>query len=230
MNSKFTESISVLDRSALKLIAAASMLIDHIGTVFFNAVWMRCVGRLAMPIFCFFVAEGFYYTSDRLKYLKRMGLFALISELPFDLAFYGEFPYWGHQNVMCTFFLAILAMYAFQELTVEFDGDKGKYIGIGAALLCSAAAIFLKTDYSSFGVALVFIFFVLKDRGLIVQNVAALICQLIVRGEGIHVWAMASAIPLMMYNGEKGRNLKWFFYCLYPGHLLILGMIKYAIR
>lgn len=228
MNEKtFLEKIRVLNRTTLKLIAVVSMLIDHMGAVLFDDLyWMRAVGRLAMPIFCFFIAEGYYHTRDRKKYLLRMGLFALIAELPFDLAFNGTPFFWGHQNVMCTFFLAISAMWAFDEITLRNEGKKGRILGALAAFGVAIAATLLQTDYGAFGVAMVFLFHILRENGLLVQNIGALIYQFFARGAGIQAFAMLSAIPLMMYNGKKGRPLKWFFYCFYPGHLLILWAIK----
>ena len=144
----------VLDGTALKLIAMVSMVIDHVGAVFFPAAaWMRMVGRLAMPVFSFCVAEGFAHTRDKKKYLLRMGVFALLSEVPFDLAFEGRVGP-GHQNIMLTFFLALTR-------TV------GYYCATGR-----------------------------------------------------------SFIPLALYNGRRGRGLKWLFYAFYPGHLLVLYAIK----
>ena len=120
-------------------------------------------------------------------------------------------------------------MMAYQECIARFSGNLCKITGICGALLCALATIFLRTDYNAFGVALVFIFFVFKDRGLLIQNLVALMYQMMTRGDGIQAWAMASAVPLMMYNGEKGRELKWFFYCFYPGHLLLFYLIKCLI-
>ena len=81
----------ILDGTMLKLIAMTSMVFDHAGDLFFHdQLWMRMIGRLAMPLFSFCIAEGYRYTKDRKKYLLRMGLFALISEIPFDLAFAGK--------------------------------------------------------------------------------------------------------------------------------------------
>ena len=222
----FLEKIRILDRAQLKLFAVFCMVIDHLGVIFFDdALWMRCIGRLAMPIFCFFVAEGYYHTHDRKRYLLRMGLFALISELPFDLAFYGQFPYWRHQNVMFTFFLAIAAMYAYQEIMARRSDNVGKILGIAAVLGCAFLAVFCFTDYNASGVAIVFLFFIMKDRGLLAQNGAVLMYQLFIMGAGTQAFSMLSSVPLMMYNGEKGRKLKWFFYCFYPAHLLLFGVI-----
>ena len=92
-----------LDVTVLKLIAVVSMLIDHIGYVFFPSVrLLRIIGRLAMPIYCFCVSEGLIHTSSRKNYLLRVIIFALISELPFDFAFNGGFKL-GDENVMFTF-------------------------------------------------------------------------------------------------------------------------------
>lgn len=93
-----------LSGTALKRIACLSMLIDHIGAALLenglfrqNAVWqggvrldfvMRMAGRLAFPIYCFLLVEGFVHTHDFRKYVLRMLGFALLSEFPFDWAFF----------------------------------------------------------------------------------------------------------------------------------------------
>ena len=83
--------IGILDGTLLKLIAMISMVFDHVGDNFFpGQTWMRIVGRIALPVFAFCIAEGFSHTHDRMKYLVRMGIFALISEVPFDLVTSGK--------------------------------------------------------------------------------------------------------------------------------------------
>ena len=87
-----------------------SMVFDHVGDMFFpDAMWPRMIGRLAMPVFSFCIAEGFTHTKDKKKYLCRIGIFALISEIPFDLAFEGKVGF-SHQNIMLAFFLAVAAL------------------------------------------------------------------------------------------------------------------------
>ena len=118
------KKLQVLDGTALKLIAMVSMVIDHVGAVFFPAAaWMRMVGRLAMPLFSFCVAEGFAHTRDKKKYLLRMGVFALLSEVPFDLAFEGRVGP-GHQNIMLTFFLALLALTLYDRIRGGADAER----------------------------------------------------------------------------------------------------------
>jgi len=100
-----------IDAFTLKMIAAVTMLIDHVGYIFFpQYVLLRIIGRISFPIFAFLIVEGFMHTRDVKKYIFRMIIFALITEIPFDFAFYGTFN-WGHQNVLVTFLLALVAMY-----------------------------------------------------------------------------------------------------------------------
>ena len=101
----------LLTGTGLKLIAMASMVLDHLGDNFFpGAVWMRALGRIAMPVFAFCVAEGFIHTHDRMRYFRRLGLFGVVSEVPFDLVTAGKLLEFGHQNIMASFFWAILAL------------------------------------------------------------------------------------------------------------------------
>lgn len=218
-----------LDRTMLKLIAVISMITDHIGFVLFPAqIWMRLVGRLAMPIFSFFISEGFCHTSDRKKYLLRIGAFALISELPFDLAFFGRFEL-SSQNVMFTFFLAVAALLAY-----DFFSKKGGQLwtaaGYISVFIIAIAAFKMKTDYDMFGVILVFIFYFFREKGAFFRNSAAALFQMLVKTNIYSNYAALSFFPLMMYNGKKGAGLKWFFYIFYPGHLLILFVVSKIVR
>ena len=96
----------------LKMIAIIAMFIDHLGAVIFpEYIELRIIGRIAFPIFAYTLVEGFVYTHDVFKYMKRLGVLALLSEIPFDLAFFGTPLEFGHQNVFFTLFLGILMLY-----------------------------------------------------------------------------------------------------------------------
>ena len=107
------------DRISAQTAGDAGHDCDHIGAVFFPEIpLLRWIGRLAMPVLCFFIGEGLRHTRSPRRYLLRLTGFALLSELPFDLAFYGGIE-WGHQNVYFTLALGLLALWAIQSRGME---------------------------------------------------------------------------------------------------------------
>ena len=230
------KKFQVLDGTMLKIIAMISMVFDHVGDVFFpNALWMRMVGRLAMPIFAFCIAEGYIHTRDKRKYLIRMGIFALVSELPFDLAFSHKVFELGHQNIMLTFFIAILALAIHDKILGGKDPGREKVgagrfmLGFLAVIVMGGIAIFLRADYTFFGVGAVYLFYLLRSKTHWFRCFVGVVYRSILRTMGYYITTGLSIIPLLMYNGKKGRGLKWLFYVFYPGHLLLLFIIKTLI-
>jgi len=203
----------------LKWIAMICMLIDHMGAVLFpQYIQMRIIGRLAFPIYCFLLVEGAVHTSDIRKYEKRLLLFAVLSELPFDLAFYGKVSL-GHQNVFFTLLLGLVVIEQYQR-------KREKLNNVLIFILAMVAAEILHTDYGAGGIVLIFCFFVLYQNVFIKQAVFILANSLIY-GIGVQIYAGLAAIPMLLYNGKRGPGMKYFFYIFYPAHLLILYLIKY---
>ncbi len=100
----------------LHMLAMLFMLFDHMWiTVVRGNDWMNCLGRLAFPIFAFLIVEGYMHTSDFKKYIRRMFLFALISEIPFNLVSAGSVIYPFHQNVLWTFLLSLLCIHLIEK-------------------------------------------------------------------------------------------------------------------
>ena len=226
----------VLDGTMLKLIAMVSMVFDHVGDIFFpGLMWPRMIGRLAMPLFSFCIAEGFAHTRDKKKYLLRMGLFALISEIPFDLAFEGKIGF-GHQNIMLTFFLSILGLMLFDAIRGGKDNKEKKIpfwrtgLGVLAVALLALASLVLHADYTAFAVIAVFLFYLLRQKHPLVRSAAGVAFLALTRTMGYYCATGFSFIPLALYNGKKGRGLKWLFYVFYPGHLLLLAVIKAVLK
>lgn len=226
----------ILDGTTLKLIAMISMVFDHAGDMFFpDVMWPRMIGRLAMPIFSFFIAEGFSHTRDRKKYLCRLGIFALISEIPFDLAFEGKIGF-SHQNIMLSFFLAVVALMLYDWIqggtkSEENHASIGKTVlDVIAVAAIAALSLLLRADYTIFAVIAVSLFYVLRQKHPLVRTGVGVAFLALTRTVGYYCTTGLSFIPLAMYNGKKGKGLKWLFYGFYPGHLLLLAAIKHIMR
>ena len=211
--------------TALKWIAVISMLIDHTAEVLMNhnaaltePIWaqiyvlMRGIGRIAFPIYAFLLVEGFLHTRDVKKYLTRMFLFAVVSEIPFDLAVFHTPFYWGYQNVFFTLFLGLLALAGIRWGT-------GLWKQALALIMCVGAAQLINCDYGAFGVFFIVLLYMTRydKKTQTVLGALSLVWEL----PGILAF-----IPIRLYNGTRGRcGNKYFFYAFYPAHLLILWMI-----
>ena len=203
----------------LKLLAMLAMTADHIGAVFFPEIpLLRWIGRLAMPVLCFFIGEGLRHTRSPRRYLLRLTGFALLSELPFDLAFYGGIE-WGHQNVYFTLALGLLALWAIQS-----RGMEGWLLALTAAL----AAELLGCDYGMYGVLLI----LLLDRfhrARSEQLAGAALLNLAFFGLQTQTLSLIALPLLWLYNGKRGRDDRRLFYLYYPVHLCVLGILRFVL-
>ena len=217
----------LLTGTGLKLIAMASMVLDHLGDNFFpGAVWMRALGRIAMPVFAFCVAEGFIHTHDRMRYFRRLGLFGVVSEVPFDLVTAGKLLEFGHQNIMASFFWAILALLCFEAVTGP-SPSRGRFaLGVGVLLLFVAASLPLGLDYNMVAVGLICIYYLLRHKALALRNAVAMVYHALLRNVGIYWFGLLGFLPIFLYNGQRGKGLKWLFYGFYPGHLLLIYLLR----
>lgn len=214
-----------LSGDVLKCIAMVTMLIDHFTHVYLSYTsdiyWiLRGIGRLAFPIYCFLLVEGFRHTSDYVQYLVRMGLFALIAEIPFDLALYGVPFYWGYQSVMLTMFIGLAGLGAYRWCV-------NRQLPIYAMLAAVAAIVtawLVDCDYGAEGVLLIFLFYLFQYAP--VKRAVALGVWCVLFG-GLEVWGAFAVIPIALYNGERGNSgrwFKWFGYLFYPVHLFLLWL------
>ena len=214
-----------LDGTVLKLIACLSMFMDHLGAVCFSGMMgFRIIGRLAFPIYCFLLVEGAVHTHDMKKYILRMGIFALISEVPFDLAFYHRVVYTGHQNVFFTLGLGLLAIWFLEHPIEQLDIPDVLYkllVIIAAGLI----AEFFNTDYGFTGIAVICIFYYLRGQPQLKYPIAAI---LLAAMGGVEFYAVLALIPILLYNGQRGRQTKvmqYGFYIFYPAHLLLIAAL-----
>lgn len=105
--------------------------------LYYLDIIMRLIGRIAFPIFCFLLVEGFLHTHNKFKYAIRLAVFALISDIPFDLAFKNKPFDFSYQNVFFTLFIALLVLVGFEAVRERF-GDK-KWLPISAVAGAIAA-------------------------------------------------------------------------------------------
>ncbi|SFL10472.1 TraX protein [Lachnospiraceae bacterium KH1T2] len=203
---------------SLKMLAVITMAIDHAGMCLFPQLrWMRLVGRLAFPIYCFLIVEGVHNTRDEKKYLGRMIAFAIISEIPFDLAISHRMFYPGYQNVFFTLALGLGMVIALRKYRNDL------YLQIISVITALGMAEALKTDYSWRGVLLILLFYLGRNAEL-VRNVGLM--EMFFKVMSISErFASFALIPISLYNGKKGPGLKYFFYLFYPVHLLVIYFI-----
>ena len=211
------ESKSGLTAAHLRLLALGLMLIDHTGRVLFpGQVWMIALGRLAFPIFAFQTAEGYHHTHNFRRYCLRLALFALVSEIPFNLMISGTALFPGHQNVMLTLLLGLLSCRAWDR--------KDGWILI-FTLLAGALA---RCDYGFQGVLTVLLFHVCRDRKWELLLGLLMLCISRYGFPTLQLFSVLAWIPICFYNGQKGPGGKWLQYAsyiFYPAHLLLLGLI-----
>ncbi|MDO4621363.1 MAG: TraX family protein [Eubacteriales bacterium] len=225
-----------LNENAIKIIACISMFIDHFAAAFsignFPELLLRWViGRLAFPLFCFTLVEGFLHTRNLRKYLLRLILAALISEVPFDLVFFHEPFYTGYQNTLFTLTCGLLLLQLLQLIREHVRTNSPlprlllSAVSIGAF---AAAAEFLHFDYGYSGILCIAAIYIVRTCFIFPLYMA-------------EVWgcfglnlpyftlpcAFLAVIPICFYTGKRGRrDLKWFFYLFYPCHLLLLFLIR----
>ncbi len=207
-----------LNSYQLKCIAIITMVIDHVGAVLFPYhMIFRCIGRISFPIFCFLLAEGFYHTKNVPKYIIRLGLFALLSEIPYDLTFRHIYLEFSRQNVFFTLMVGMVLMYMLEKT----NSVMVKAVDV---LLAMWIAETLRSDYGARGILLIMVYYYFRDNKAMKSALG--VGWNFIWTSAVQKYGAFATIPIMMYNGEKGRNLKYVFYAFYPLHLLILYVIS----
>jgi hypothetical protein len=211
----------------LKIIALTTMIIDHYGAIFQSSeLIFRYIGRLAFPIYCFLIVEGYFYTKDVKKYATKLLIFALISEIPFDYAFFGRID-WSHQNIFFTLFIGLIAIFL-----LDNPKNKNSFNSLIIILAATSLANFLNTDYSFIGIIYILAFYKTKsysrlNRVLIVGAIMFITNYL--STSYIQQFSLLALPIIFLYNGKQGLKIKalqMFFYIAYPLHLAIFAIIN----
>ncbi len=210
-----------LSSFGLKMIAIFTMTIDHMGFILFpQALWMRGIGRLAFPIFCFALTEGFMHTHDLKRYMRRMLVVGLLAEIPFNLAESGKIFSIEHQNVFFTLLIGLVMLYYCEKVS-------GTVMKAEIVIVSMFVAEFLHTDYGALGVLLIAIYWFAREHKwyrLLLGGGWNFLFGIPIQDAGVF-----AILPIALYNGKKGRSMGYFFYLYYPIHLLILYGISQVI-
>ena len=240
----------------LKWIAMLTMLIDHTGAV---VVWpfieahpeihgsgdnlkltglvmlyfmMRLIGRIAFPIFIFLLIQGFSKTHNRIMYFVRLLLFAIISEIPFDLAFTlrgedvraGQLVEFSYQNVFFTLAFGLISISLIDAIDNLCKEPSLRMIGILLTALGAMAIAYLsRADYDMMGIVAIILAYAFRDNK-VKQMLACIVTLSVV--SVIEVVALLGLPFVLKYNGERGPGNKYLFYAFYPVHLLMLVGIR----
>lgn len=264
----------IISSDILKIVAIVSMLIDHVAaglipfqyatkdypfgldkdglTMLYNV--MRNIGRLAFPIFCFLLVEGFMYTRSRSKYLRNLLIFAFISEIPFDLCLVDSYnvsfltlsdipgkmqDFMADQNVYFTLAIGLIAIWVMDSFwkkvvpgydVVLYGKLRNIAVITSVITICAACAvaILLGTDYNFHGVLLISIFYLFRRFPILPEAAGYIEMMGLYREQ----WALPSYILMILYNGKRSMTLKrfkYFFYAFYPVHILIIYIIRCII-
>lgn len=219
---------------ALHIWAMLLMLCDHLQlTLLPDLPILRCVGRLAFPLFAFMAVEGYLHTRSLKKYLLRLLMLAVISEIPFDLLVSGSVFDPMHQNVIWTIILGLYCIRAFENISADLK----KMLSAVVIIASLAAAIIASVDYSSAGVLTLLAFYAFRGntvRCRLMQLLSLAFINLLLLG-GIEfafpyqALAVLSLPIIWLYDGSQGPHngfIKAANYLFYPAHMLILALFS----
>lgn len=237
----------------LKLIAIIAMLIDHIAhtivyklyleAIVVNGVHMmgdsrpeeamkiyliymimRTIGRLTYPIFAFMLVEGFTHTSNLKKYMFRLLIFALISEIPYDLAISRRIIALGSQNIIWALLIGLIMLY-FIKRTEKYDRKKRILLTTGYIILGETITLLIQANAIG-GILLIAVLYIFREQPKRLFLWGAIALSIMALGfMWIQLFGLVSFILFRYYDGTVGKGNKYLFYIFYPAHLLILSII-----
>lgn len=212
----------------LKLIAMVTMFFDHLGYAIYGKFSaFNYIGRLAFPIFAFQISEGYIHTKSKKNYLLRLFLFGMISQVPFML-FRSIFDKTFMLNIFFTLLVGLIAIIGYEQC-------KNKYLGVLLAICISFIADVIPCDYGSWGVLMIFMFHLFKDKKL--YMILSYLGLVVIKYFPLYltysittylILMVCTFIPLLFilgYNGKKGPNTKYALYTFYPIHLILLYLV-----
>ena len=233
--------------ASLHIIAMVLMLCDHLwGTIVPGNDWLTCIGRISFPIFAFMIVEGYFHTKNLKKYVYRLLIFAILSEIPFNLAMGSNIFYPMHQNVLWSFLISIGLIHWNEKAKESCKMWKQLAIGCVTIILGYVIGLLTMVDFYHAGILTVLVFYFFRQKKWW-SYLGQFLCLWYINmellgGFGYEIWlfgksyfllrqgfALLALIPIWLYRGKQGYHSKAFqyiCYAFYPLHLLVLGLIK----
>ena len=236
-----------ISSAGLHVLAMALMLCDHLwATIIPGNDWLTCIGRLAFPIFAFMLVEGYFHTRSLKKYALRLLLFAVISEIPFNLMYSSSVVYPFHQNVIWTLLIG-LGMIHLNEKAKNAKPLVSALTRVGTVFLGGLLGLVTFSDYNAAGVLMILVFYFFRGDTILCRLLQAvgmyyinfemlkgLVFPITLFGSSFEIpqqgLAILSLVFIWLYRGRKGYSSKWFqqlCYWFYPAHMLLLWLIRY---
>ncbi len=235
----------------LKIIAIICMTIDHIGaclgTTYYNGNYylsglmsidtytlLRIIGRIAFPIFCYLIVEGLFYTKDVFAYVLRLLIFALFSQIPFSLLTRGEaLSFSKNLNVFFTLAIGLITISGMEYCKTcckknIVNKPMCVFLDMVAVVCAVSFADTINCDYAGYGIVVIVIFYVLKDRPFLIT--LGLLLATLAMSEMMELFALIAMIPILLHNHQKGPSMKYVFYSYYPVHMLIIYFISTLLK
>lgn len=217
------KNIQIFTAFHLKMIAIITMVIDHFGLMFFPQEQVyRIIGRVSFVLFSFLLVEGTEHTKDIKSYLKRLFIWALISEIPYDLAMTGEVFNIEKQNIFFTLFLSAFGIYQIKTANTMLKK-------IAVVIATFFVIDLLKADYGAYGLLVVYAFYWIKNLEIKMIVIQLLSTISVFFGHYLQIWSGLAFLPIALYNGKQGIKTGRILYSFYAVHLLLFSVIKIYI-
>ncbi len=223
----------ILNANALKIIALVSMIIDHVGVMLFpSALWLRRLGRIALPIFAYMIAEGCRHTRSPKKYFLRIFILGALCQVVYFVVYKTLYL-----STLISFSLSILAIELLDGLRKEKDKKRIALLGALLLLLLSFVVFLLhpphfmdryelSLDYGVFPFLIPIVLYFIPTKEWRLLAMVPLLYLLFLDLAMEQLFAFLALPILLLYNGQRGRcNLKYLFYIAYPLHLVLIFFV-----
>lgn len=204
----------------MQIIAMLTMLIDHVGYIFFpGELYLRVIGRIAFPIYCYLLVQGHIHTSSRPRYLRRLFVIAVITQIPYNMALDP-----GGWNVVFTLLLSAIVL-------VILDKLPNLWLGIPVVFAAVLLMDYLPLDYNAYGLLLVLIFRYARSYWLVAAHFMLNVFFLFYYNWLVQMASLLPTVFIALTPGvlkqlEKRRIPRWVWWSFYPGHLAVLAIVK----